>query len=63
MGVEYECQETLYIEKNNPPVFVRWWLVSQSMAESGKRKREREKRYRSSPNHCILRFVKLRPIQ
>ena len=38
MGVEYECQETLYIEKNNPPVFVRWWLVSQSMAESGKRK-------------------------
>ena len=23
MGVEYEFQETLYIEKNNPPVFVR----------------------------------------
>ena len=41
MGVEYECQETLYIEKNNPPVFVRWWLVSQSMAESGKRTREK----------------------
>jgi hypothetical protein len=41
MGVEYECQVTLYIGENNLPVFVRWWLGSQSMAQNTNGKKNR----------------------